>query len=54
MRWIKHWMGIKSPLEKKKKLIEKLRYDAFLLQRNGNLRKAGELLKRAEDLEGEL
>ena len=54
MRWIKKWLGILSPLEKKKKIVLELHKDAFLMQRNGNLRKAGELLKKAKDIEDEI
>ncbi len=54
LEWIKKVLGVMSPLEKKRRLVLELQKDAFLFQRNGNLRKAGELLTEAKALEDEI
>lgn len=54
MRWLKAWLGLGTPLEKKKRELSSLRHEAFYATRNGNLRKAGELSKKAEMLEDEI
>jgi hypothetical protein len=54
MKWIKRLLGLSTPLEKKKKELSSLRHEAFYATRNGNLRKAGELTKKAELLEDEV
>ena len=54
MKWIKRFFGLDTPLEKKKKQLSELRSQAFLAQRNGDLRKYGALSKQAEDLEDQI
>ncbi len=54
MKWIKRLLGLSTPLEKKKRELSSLRHEAFYATRNGNLRKAGELSKKAELLEDEI
>ena len=54
MRWIKKWLGLASPLEKKKKEISSMRTQAMLAQRNGDLRKYASLTHKIEALEDEI
>ena len=54
MNWLKELFGIKSPIEKKKRILESLQQKAFLAQRNGNLRLAGKYYHEAELLETEI
>ena len=54
MKWIKRLFGLSTPLEKKKRELSSLRHAAFYATRDGNLRKAGELSKKAELLEDEI
>jgi hypothetical protein len=54
MKWIKRLLGIDTILEKKKRELSSLRHEAFYATRDGNLRKVGELSKRAELLEDEI
>ena len=54
MQWLKKLLGLNTPLEKKKIELSSLRHQAFYATRNGNLRKAGELSKRAEEIEDEI
>ena len=54
MKWIKRLLGLSTPLEKKKRELSPLRHEAFCATRDGNLRKAGALSKRAELLEDEI
>ena len=54
MNWIKKLLGIKSPIERKKAKLSKLREKAFQAQRNGNFSLAGEYYHQAEMLETEI
>ncbi len=54
MKWIKRFFGLDTPLEKKKKQLSVLRKQAFLAQRNGDLRKYGTITKQAEELEDQI
>jgi hypothetical protein len=54
MKWIKRLLGLSTPLEKKKRQLSALRREAFCATRNGNLRKAGDLSKKAVLLEDEI
>ena len=54
MKWIKRVLGLSTPLERKKSELSSLRHEAFYATRDGNLRKAGELSKKAEQLEDEI
>ena len=54
MKWIKRLLGLSTPLEKKQRELSSLRHEAFYATRNGNLRKASMLSKRAELLEDEI
>jgi len=54
MKWIKRLLGLNTPLEKKKKELSSLQHEAFYATRNGDLRKASELSKKAELLEDEI
>ena len=54
MNWLKKLFGLKSPIEKKKVMLERLQQKAFLAQRNGNLRLAGKYYHEAELLETEI
>lgn len=47
MRWIKSWLGLSTPLEKKKKELSSIRHEALLSQRNGDLRKYAKLSKKS-------
>ena len=54
MKWIKRLLGLSTPLEIKKRQLSSLRHEAFYATRDGDLRKAGELSKKAELLEDEI
>lgn len=54
MRWLKQLFGWTTPLEKKKRELSSLRHEAFYATRDGDLRKANELSKKAEQLEDEI
>jgi hypothetical protein len=54
VKWIKRLLGLNTPLEKKQRELSSLRHEAFYATRNGNLRKASMLSKRAELLEDEI
>ena len=54
MKWLKRLLGLSTPLEKKKIELSSLRHEAFYATRNGDLRKAGALSKKAEQLEDEI
>tara|TARA_R110001583_G_scaffold99420_6_gene244779 strand:- start:645 stop:833 length:189 start_codon:yes stop_codon:yes gene_type:complete len=54
MKWLRRLLGLSTPLEKKKRQLSSLRHEAFYATRDGNLRKAGELSKKAEVLEDEI
>ena len=54
MKWLKRMLGLSTPLEKKKRELSSLRHEAFYATRNGNLRKAGTLTKKAELIEDEI
>jgi hypothetical protein len=54
MKWIKRLLGLSTPLEKKKQKLSAVRHEAFYATRNGDLRKAGSLAKKAELLEDEI
>ena len=54
MKWLFSMFGIKSPIERKKERLSKIREKAFKAQRNGDLRTAGKYLSEAELLETEI
>ena len=54
MKWVKRLLGLSTPLEKKKRQLSALRHEAFYATRDGDLRKAGDLSKKAEQLEDEI
>ena len=54
MRWIKHWLGLSSPLEKKKKELSNIRVKAIMAQRDGDLRRYATLSKKIEKLEDDI
>ena len=54
MKWIRRLLGLSTPLEKKKRQLSSLRHEAFYATRDGDLRKAGRLSKKAEQLEDEI
>ena len=54
MKWLKRLLGLSTPLEKKKRQLSSLRHEAFYAVRDGDLRKARELSKKAELLEDEI
>jgi hypothetical protein len=54
MKWIKRLLGLSTPLEKKKRQLSSLRHEAFYATRDGDLRKVGELSRKAELLEDEI
>jgi len=54
MKWIKRLLGLSTPLEKKKRELSSLRHEAFYATRDGDLRRAGELSRKAESLEDEI
>lgn len=54
MRWLKNWLGLTSPLEKKKKELSSMRTQAMHAQRNGDLRTYASLTHKIEALEDEI
>jgi hypothetical protein len=54
MRWLKSWLGLSTPLEKKKKELSNIRVRAVMAQRDGDLRRYAALSKEAEELEDEI
>ena len=54
MKWFRRLLGLSTPLEEKKRQLSSLRHEAFYATRDGDLRKAGELSKKAEQLEDEI
>ena len=54
MRWLKKLLGLNTRLETKKIELSSLRHEAFYATRNGDLRKAGLLSKKAEKIEDEI
>ena len=54
MKWLRRLLGLSTPLEKKKRQLSSLRHEAFYAIRDGDLRKAGKLSKKAEVLEDEI
>lgn len=54
MKWLRRLLGLSTPLEEKKRQLSSLRHEAFCATRDGDLRKAGELSKKAEQLEDEI
>lgn len=54
MRWIKNWLGLSTPLDKKKLRLSKLQVQAVMAQRYGNLKRYAELAKKAEEVEDEI
>ena len=54
MKWLKRLLGLSTPLEKKKRQLSYLRHEAFYATSDGDLRRAGELSKKAELLEDEI
>ncbi len=54
MKWIKKLFGLRTPLEKKKAELSKMRQQAMIVQRNGNIRAYSELSKKIEELEDEI
>lgn len=54
MRWIKSWLGLTTPLEKKQKELSNIRTRAVMSQRDGDLRRYAALSKKIEELEDEI
>jgi len=54
MKWLRRLLGLSTPLETKRMQLSSLRYEAFYATRDGDLRKARELSKKAEQLEDEI
>jgi len=54
MKWLKGLLGLETPLEKKKKMLSKMRHQAMGAQRNGNIKMFASLSKEIEDLENEI
>ena len=54
MKWIKKLLGLRTPIEKKKAELSKMREQAMKVQRNGNIRAYSELSKKIEELEDEI
>lgn len=54
MRWIKRLLGLNTALEKKRDTLLKIRRQAMMAQRNGDLRTYSTLSKKIEDLEDEI
>ena len=54
MKWIKKLFGLRTPLEKKKAELSKMRQQAMIVQRNGDIRAYSELSKKIEELEDEI
>ena len=54
MKWIKKLLGLRTP-RKKKAELSKMRQQAMIVQRNGNMqREIRELSKKIEELEDEI
>jgi len=51
MGWLKSWLGLSTPLEKKKKELSNIRVRAVMAQRDGDLRRYAVLSKKIEALE---
>ena len=54
MKWIKKLLGLRTPIQKKKAELSKMRLQAMKVQRNGNIRAYSELSKKIEELEDEI
>ena len=54
MRWLKSWLGLSTPLEKKKKELSNIRVSAVTAQRSGDMRRYATLSKKIEELEDEI
>ena len=54
MRWLKRWLGLTTPLDKKKKELSSIRVVAMMAQRDGDLRKFATLSKKIEALEDDI
>ena len=54
MRWLKSWLGLSTPLDKKKKELSSVRVRAMMAQRSGDLRRFATLSKKIEELENEI
>ena len=54
MRWLKSWLGLSTPLEKKKKELSNIRVRAIMAQRDGDLRRYATLSKKIEALEDDI
>jgi hypothetical protein len=54
VRWLKSWLGLSTPLEKKKKELSNIRVRAVVAQHDGDLRRYATLSKEAEELEDEI
>lgn len=54
MRWIKNWLGLSTPLDKKKKELSHIQVQAVMAQRYGNLKRFAALSKKAEEVEDEI
>ena len=54
MRWLKSWLGLSTPLEKKKKELSNIRVRAVMAQRDGDLRRYATLSKKIEALEDDI
>ena len=54
MKWVKRLLGLSTPLEKKKRQLSSLHHEALCATRDGDLRRARELSKKAELLEDEI
>ena len=54
MRWIKNWLGLSTPLDKKKKKLSQLQLKGVIAQRNGDLRRYAQLTKEVEEVEDEI
>tara|TARA_R110002012_G_scaffold251576_2_gene429486 strand:- start:976 stop:1161 length:186 start_codon:yes stop_codon:yes gene_type:complete len=54
MKWIKKLFGLRTPIEKKKAELSKMRQQAMIVQRNGDIRAYSELSKKIEELEDEI
>jgi len=54
VKWIKRLLGLSTHLENKKSKLSSLRHEAFYAIRDGDLRKASRLSKKADQLEDEI
>lgn len=54
MRWLMNWLGLASPLRKKRKELSNVRVQALRAQRNGDIRGYSKLAKKIEELEDEI